>query len=98
MALLYLLHPAAQKEYETSVSWYSERSLKAATMFVKGVDKAISDICNNPRHYRNDYKHYYERKVYKYPFTIVYTIEENLQLIIVIAVYHQKRNPDNKYR
>jgi len=32
------------------------------------------------------------------PFTIAYIIEESLHLIVIIAVYHQKRNPEGKYR
>ncbi len=98
MAYRYQLHPAAQAEYEDSVSWYLNRSLRAATNFVKSIDTGLMQICNNPKRYRNEYKHYYEFTVYKYPFTIVYTIEENIELIIIIAIYHQKREPGNKYR
>jgi plasmid stabilization system protein ParE len=98
MVYRYKLHPDAQEEYESSVSWYLKRSLKAATNFVNAVDDQFTNICNHPKQYRNEYKHYYECVIHKYPFTIVYTIEENLNLIIIIAVYHQKREPDKKYR
>jgi plasmid stabilization system protein ParE len=59
MPYRYKLHPVAQEEYETSVSWYLKRSLKAATGFVNAVEKGFGSICNNPRKYINKYKHYY---------------------------------------
>ena len=98
MGFQYKLHPEAQKEYEASVSWYLKLSLKAAKDFVNAVDIGLADICNNPNRYRNEYKNYRELSVRKFPFTIVYVIEENRQLIIIIAIYHQKRHPGNKYR
>jgi plasmid stabilization system protein ParE len=98
MAYKYRLNPAAQEEYESAVSWYLKRSLNAATNFVNAVDKALALICDDPKRNRNEYKNYYELNVKKYPFTIVYVIEESLRKVIVIAIYHQKRQPGDKYR
>jgi plasmid stabilization system protein ParE len=98
MAFQYRLHPLAQEEYESSVSWYLKRSVRAATNFVNAIDKGLASICNDPKRYRNEYKNYYEFNTQKYPFTIVYTIEESLHIVLIIAVYHQKRQPENKYR
>ena len=88
MAYKYKLHPEAQEKYESSVSWYLKRSLKAASNFVKVVDKGFVKICNDPKRFRNEYKHYYEFTIHRYPFTIVYTIEESRQLIMIVAIYH----------
>ncbi|HWZ03942.1 MAG TPA: type II toxin-antitoxin system RelE/ParE family toxin [Mucilaginibacter sp.] len=98
MTYKYKLHPAAQEEYESSVSWYLKRSLKAATNFVNAVENRFVNICNDPRRYPNEFKHYHECVIHSYPFTIVYTIEESRKLIVIIAVYHQKRDPSKKYR
>ncbi len=98
MAFKYKLIPAAQEEYESSVSWYLKRSLAAATNFVSAVDNGFLTICSDPKRHCNEYKNYYEFNVQKYPFTIIYAIDENLQLVIIVAVYHQKREPGEKYR
>ena len=98
MAYQYTLHPAAQEDYESSVSWYLKRSLKAASNFAQTTENAFAYICDDPRWCLNEYKHYYEFNIRNYPFTIVYSIEESRQLIIIIAVYHQKREPGGKYR
>jgi toxin ParE1/3/4 len=94
----YRLHPSAQDDYESSVSWYLKRSLKAATNFVNDIDRALAHICSDPKQNRNEYKNYYELSIHKYPFTIIYTVEEDLQTVIIVAIYHHKRKPGNKYR
>jgi plasmid stabilization system protein ParE len=70
VAFQYKLHPEAQKEYESSVSWYLERSLKAAKDFVHAVDTGLVEICNNPNRYRNEYKNYRELSIRKYPLLL----------------------------
>lgn len=71
MSYHYKLHPTAQEDYESSVSWYLKRSLKAASNFVETVENAFDYICDDPKRNRNEYKHYYELSLHKYPFTIV---------------------------
>jgi plasmid stabilization system protein ParE len=98
MSYHYILHDHAQEDYETSLQWYAERSALAAENFVKALDDALLSICNNPRRWRNKYKNYHELSLKKYPFTIIYTIETDKQLVIVSSVYHHKRNPKKKYK
>jgi plasmid stabilization system protein ParE len=98
MRYRYILHKAAQQDYEESLQWYMERSEQAAINFVTVVDHALQLICDYPVRWRNEYKHYYELGVKKYPYTIIYSIEKAKKLIIVSAIYHHKRNPKKKYR
>jgi plasmid stabilization system protein ParE len=78
MIYRYILHPIAQREYGKSVEWYLERSEKAANNFVKAVEKRFGIICKDPQRFKNEYRHYYETTLKKFPFTIVYAIEEQL--------------------
>lgn len=96
MSYRYILLEKAQADYETSLKWYVVRSQQAAENFVKAVDDGLQLICNNPSRWRNTYKKFYEINLKKYPFSIVYTIEEE-QLIVVTSIYHHKRNPRKKY-
>ena len=93
----YLVEPRAQKEYEESIEWYSERSELAALNFIKNVDAALLQITKKPYQFRNTYKKFREASIKNYPFAIIYTIEENLKTIIIVSVYHHKRNPKKKY-
>jgi plasmid stabilization system protein ParE len=94
----YILHEHAQEDYETSLKWYAERSEQAAKNFITAVDDALQLICAHPARWRNTYKNYHELGLKKYPFTIIYSIETNKQLIVVFSIYHHKRNPKKKYK
>ncbi len=93
MAYLYQLLEAAQKEYEDSVFWYIERSSTAAENFMIAINHTLQLICTNPKRWHNKYKNFSELGVEKYPFNVIYTIDDLNQIDTVIAIYHHKRNP-----
>lgn len=97
MRYSYQFHEFAQADYETSLSWYLERSEKAASGFVSAVDEGLARICAHPTRYRNPYKHYFEVALKKYPFVIIYSIEEENSTIIIWKLFHYRRNPTKKY-
>jgi plasmid stabilization system protein ParE len=94
----YLVEPRAQKEYEQPIAWYSERSELAALNFIKNVDATYLRITKRPYQFKNTYKFFREASVKKYPFVIIYTIEESIKTIIIVSVFHHKRNPKKKYK
>ena len=98
MNYTYILLKHAQKDYEQSIEWYMERSVDVAEKFVKSIDSVIQLICNNPNRWRKKYKNFHEITLKKFPFTIIYTIEEDKYLIVISSIYHHKRNPKGKYR
>lgn len=58
---------------------------------------AIELICNYLTSWRNKYKDFYELGTKKYPYTIIYKIDNQNELIIVYSIFHHKRNPLKKY-
>jgi len=98
MGYSYILLATAQEEYESSIGWYCERSLPAADKFIEAVDNALQLICEHPNRWRNEYHTYYELGVKKYPYSIVYTIDVERELVIVSSIYHHSRNPKKKYK
>jgi len=88
----------AAKEYLETIAWYKQRSLQAAENFVLNVQVTLNTIEKQPEHFRKTYKHFYEAKTKKYPFCIVYFIDEVKQYIVVTTLFHQKRNPKNKFK
>jgi plasmid stabilization system protein ParE len=88
--------PKALEEYKESITWYAERSIQASENFIIEIQECIETIRNNPTKFKNKYQNYFEISLNKYPFDIVYIIESDS--IIIISIYHQKRNPRKKYR
>lgn len=98
MSCHYILHELAQQDYDKAVEWYATKSIKAAENLIIEVEHALQLICDNPDRWRNEYKQFRELGVKKYPYVIIYTVEENKQLVIITAIFHTNRNPKKKYR
>src|SRR5437879_4664183 len=45
------IHPAALEEAEAAVDWYRQRSMRAAEMFLRELDRAIDTIGQHPEQY-----------------------------------------------
>lgn len=88
----------ALKEYAESTVWYKQHSLKAAENFVATIENTIIAITQSPYSFKNSYRKFYEAKTNKYPFSIVYFIDESKQIIVLASLFHKKRNPTKKFR
>ncbi len=95
---LYIFQPKAQMEYEDSIIWYAKRSIVAAENFIKEIDVTLEKICSFPLRWKNDFLIFYEFNLKKYPFTIMYSIDEVRKIVIVMSIFHQKRNPTKKHK
>lgn len=88
----------AEREYEDSLRWYKDRSEKAAATFILNLGHTLSLICENPYSWPNRYKDYHELSVKRYPFSVVYYIDEANHQVVITSVFHHSRNPRKKYR
>jgi plasmid stabilization system protein ParE len=98
MNYTYIYEPVAFAEYKEAIEWYNEKSEIATKNFIIEVKEKIESICANPLRYRNAYKYFREVSLKKYPYCIVYFVDEKEKKIIISSVYHHKRNPQKKYR
>jgi plasmid stabilization system protein ParE len=98
MKYRHIYDPVAIVEYKEAVSWYKHRSIVAAENFVKEVTDKIIVICNYPSRFRNAYSVFRETALKKFPYTIVYFVDEKKKKVIVTSIFHNKRNPAKKYR
>ena len=88
----------ASKDYLKAIAWYKKRSLQATENFISFVRQTLDEIEDQPDRFRLTYKNYREAKIKKYPFNIVYFIDEKKQSIIITTLFHHKRNPKNKFK
>ena len=87
MSYRHIFDPVAAKEYEDAFKWYEERSFLAADNLILAVKNAISAICANPYRYRNTYKNLREITIKKYPFNLIYFVDEDKKLITVYIAF-----------
>lgn len=97
MSYQYVFDPIAFKEYKSSIKWYLSKSEQAADNFIKEVTARIRAICSDPTRYRNTYNNFREVMLVKFPFSIVYFVDEDNNTVVIVSVFHNKRNPQRKY-
>lgn len=88
----------AAEEYLSSLLWYKSQSPYAAEQFVRYVNETLETLIETPKRFRNTYKDFHEARVRKFPYSIVYFIDEAEKRVVITSIFHQKRNPRKKFR
>ena len=98
MLYKYIFAPLALQEYAEAIKWYEARSEKAAEQFIADAEGRIELICADPYRYRQTHKLFREISLNKFPYYVVYYIDETNKVVILFSLYHHKRNPKKKYK
>lgn len=85
-------------ELANACIWYEEQQEGLGERFVAKIQQRLNQIIDNPEKYKIVYKNYREITIEKFPYQIVYVIEKLKRQILIIAVFHTKRSPTQKYR
>ncbi len=83
----------AKEEFKNSAKFYESRVSGLGIRFKNEIDKHINFIRNNPKAAELKYDDIRVLVVKTFPFTIHYRIEKNL--ILILAIFHSSRNPNN---
>ena len=85
--------PVAKTNQKQAVAYYKEKaSLKVAQNFLKDYEKTLYKIKQNP-YYQIYYKNFRGLPLKKFPYIVFYTIDENLKVITIKAIFHTSQNP-----
>ena len=86
----------AINEYEETVIWYRGRSIQAAENFEAAIKEKIDILRDNPARYKKTHREFHEVQLHKYPYNIIYLIDDAKMLVVISSIYHHKRNPRKK--
>ncbi len=89
--------PKAIEEIEHSFGWYLEKSIPTAEGFRAELEEVTDVVCRDPYVWPSYEFGIREVLMNRYPFTVVYSIFEETQTVVVISVFHQSRHPKKKY-
>ena len=89
--MTFSFHPAARAEFEQATLYYFEKSLSLASAFYNEVACAIEGIVENPFLYRVIDEDVRRCLTKRFPYAILYTIEDNY--ILILAIMHCSREP-----
>lgn len=91
MARELLIRPEAEAELVDAHDWYEARVRGLGAEFLSCVDAAFSSIQRSPQQHPLIVKNIHRALLRRFPYGIFFLVEETR--IVVIAVFHAKRNP-----
>jgi plasmid stabilization system protein ParE len=84
-------HAAAAQEVQDAQAWYAERSMFAASAFLRELSIATNKIRTAPMRYPAAASGTRRILLDRFPFTVYYRSREDV--VTIVAVAHQKRRP-----
>ncbi|HQD11311.1 MAG TPA: type II toxin-antitoxin system RelE/ParE family toxin [Chitinophagales bacterium] len=86
----------ARIELREALIWYDEQQDGLAADLLFEIRKSISEIIKYPTRNKITFNQRREAFVNRFPYKIVYTIENN-SIIVIYAFFHSSRNPKIKF-
>ncbi|MBF2017440.1 MAG: type II toxin-antitoxin system RelE/ParE family toxin [Rivularia sp. T60_A2020_040] len=87
----YVFHPEALTEYAQAVQHYTEQRVDIAQGFIDAIEDAVYRIKESPTRYIAIDEDVRRCMTRKFPYGILYTIEQDY--ILILAVMHCSRKP-----
>ncbi|MEP7170157.1 MAG: type II toxin-antitoxin system RelE/ParE family toxin [Bacteroidota bacterium] len=93
-----VLREKALTEIEEGYNWYETQQTGLGEKFLDAILSYAKVILKNPGSFKTTYKNFKEIPIKKFPYLIVYFIDERKNMIVIISVFHTSRNPQRKFR
>lgn len=91
MSLPILFRALARAEYDTAITWYDQARPGLGTMFEEEVQAVLDTAAATPERYPIAELDVRETPLRGFPYCLYYRVR--LDKLIVVAVYHQSRDP-----
>lgn len=91
MTLELIIRPEAEEEMAEAYDWYERLVDGLGAEFLLNVDATMNAILRNPQQFSVVYKNLRRALTRRFPYQVLFVVEDSR--IIVIAVFHGKRNP-----
>lgn len=87
------IDPIARLDMIESAIWYNKQQHGLGRRYYNSVQQTIKSIKSNPYKYHLRHKALRMALVNKFPFMVMFLVDENKKQIAVTAVLHTSRNP-----
>ena len=91
MALRIIVRPLAELDLELAVKWYVLENEKLAEDFLFAFRDALITVGRLPHGFQKKYKSVRVFSMKRFPYSVYYFLDSDV--LHVIAILHQKRNP-----
>ena len=86
-----VLNDEAIQDMTEGFAWYEDKRIGLGVDFLDEVDEYFNKIVQNPEHYQA-HQSQQIAIMYRFPYKVVFEVEKDI--IVVYAVYHDKRDPE----
>lgn len=87
------ISPTAYKDIDDAITYYASHSKKASRLFYENTFKTIDVIQKNP-YYEIRFDNYRVLKIHKFPFLVIFKVNEKKKEILVVTIFNTHRNPN----
>ena len=87
--------PRAKKEIANALDYYNLYSNETPINFINALEDCYHLLADNP-FYRVSYKNIRVLKLKKFPYSLYFKVNEDRQVVRVLACFHNKRDPDRQ--
>ncbi len=85
----------ARLDLQDASDYYNTKANGLGKRFLNAINNSMKSIETDPELFIVRYKTTRTAPVKKFPFLIHYSIDKRLNRIIILAILHTSRNPDN---
>ena len=86
--------PEAEADFRDAVKYYNDINPKLGQRFVKITKSTVNDLKKMP-HYQIKYDEIRLRIIYKFPYTIHFSVNDDLKIIYIWGFRYAPSNPEN---
>jgi toxin ParE1/3/4 len=86
------IHPDAEHEFNRSVDFYSDESVRVAERFIQEVEAALDQVSLSPNRWPEFEEGTRIKFLKRFPFSIVYGAMRDE--VHILAIMHQSREPN----
>ena len=91
-------HPGALKELKEAIIWYETQEEGRGHKFLQYLEEKLLYLARYAESYPVIKGYFREFFIGRYPYLIIYRLRKQQKLLIILSVFHTRRNPAQKYR
>lgn len=94
----YIIEDIAQIELEYAIGWYEGKGENLGALFFHNYKETLALICKNPFLFQKTFQDVREAIIKKFPYSIIYLVNEHEKSLNVISIFNQLREPYLKFQ
>jgi len=93
-----VIRQRATNDTQDAYQWYEEQKIGLGDLFIQEIRDSYAKLETHPVAYHKVEYEFRQFNMKKFPYVIVYDIDDTNKLVIVYTIFHNKRNPKSKFK